>query len=396
MAMQSQSPRSSMSGYGMKRNRGLGRAAKVLILLAVIAAGAFFFWGGDGDEGSAGERDIIDRSANLAGADDPGLGSAGTLTPPAPNATPPAVLDFNEPAPVPVIKPNPEALEIKPDPTSQQAVREAERALPQPKPFTSGADAKTLYNRGDKLIADGDPVGGRSVLSRLLFAPDLKLADRDAMAVRNRLNEVNADLFWSSNVVEGDPITRLYKNEGLFLSQIGPKFRVPYQLLETINDLPANRLQADHVIKVVQGPLHARVVKHLFLMDLYALDPQGLPVYICSFPVGLGENDKTPVGNWQVTHNNKVVNPSWRDDQSGEFFTSDNPDNPIGDYWIAIHGLDDTNKNKKGFGIHGTTEPTSIGTEASRGCIRLADDDIKLVYSMLTDHSQGSTVQIVP
>ncbi|MEL7088652.1 MAG: L,D-transpeptidase family protein, partial [Planctomycetota bacterium] len=365
-----------------------------------------FFWGGDDTapdaDGRMTERDIVDRSATLAGADRDAVDS---LTPPAPNVQPPAVLDFSRPEPVPEIEPTPtvRAEPVQPDPTVQQAVREVERALPKPQSFKfsgggggGGADAATLYNRGDRLIAEGDLIGGRSALSRLLFAPDLQLADRDAMAVRNRLNEVNAELFWSPEITEGDPITRPYQNGGLFLSQIGPRFRVPYQLLEIVNDLPANRLQADHVIKVVQGPLHARVIKSQFLMDLYALDPQGRPVYICSFPVGLGEKDKTPEGNWQVTKGSKVVNPSWRDDQNGEFFAPDDPKNPIGDYWIAIHGLDDGNKNKRGFGIHGTIDPDSIGTEASRGCIRLADDDIELVFSMLTDHSEGSTIQIVP
>ena len=404
MAMQSQTPRSSMAGYGMKRRKGLGKPAKVLILLAVTAAGAFFFWGGDdGTADDPGVGDIpADTAPRLAGVND-----AGPNEPtPTPNAVPPAVLDFGRSDPAPQIKPNPTTpshsetaersvseaappVEPKPNPTRTESTR------PQPRPFVSGADAATLYNRGDQLIAEGDLVGGRTALSRLLFAPDLKLADGDAMAVRNRLNDINAELFWSPDVTEGDPITRLYKNEGLLMGSIGPKFRVPYQLLEIINGIPANRLQADHVLKVVQGPLHARVIKHQFIMDLYALDPQGLPVYICSFPVGLGENDKTPPGNWQVTKGSKVDNPSWRDDETGEFFTSDDPKNPIGDFWIAIHGLDESNKNKRGFGIHGTIEPESIGQEASRGCIRLKDADIKLVFSMLTDHSQGSTIQIV-
>jgi len=40
---------------------------------------------------------------------------------------------------------------------------------------------------------------------------------------------------------------------------------------------------------------------------------------------------------------------------------------PIGTRWIGL--------NKKGYGIHGTNEPRSIGRAASHGCIRLRNRD---------------------
>jgi lipoprotein-anchoring transpeptidase ErfK/SrfK len=40
---------------------------------------------------------------------------------------------------------------------------------------------------------------------------------------------------------------------------------------------------------------------------------------------------------------------------------------PIGTRWIGL--------NKKGYGIHGTNEPRSIGRAASHGCIRLGNRD---------------------
>ena len=112
--------------------------------------------------------------------------------------------------------------------------------------------------------------------------------------------------------------------------------------------------------------------------------------------MGLGKNDKTPVGAFKVTTGKKVANPNWRDDETGEFYDSDNPLNPIGEFWVPIEGTEAKTKNKKGFGIHGTIDPTSIGKEASRGCIRLGDADVELVFYLLTDHSESSTVNIQP
>ncbi len=423
MAMQSQNNRLGSRGGNRSSRSGLGKLPKIGILVLVLVGAGYFFWSGDGTQITGKPANPADQTAapptgdpadvqtstaesrlaadpalsDLAGLSAPGRRPANP-TPPAstikanpqlPTTPPRSAADGGSPRPAS----NPE---IKPDPQVQQAAQTAVQSLPKPRPFDSGADAATLYNRGDQLIASGDLVGGRRVLSRLLFASNLQLSDRDADVIRQRLDDVNNTIFWTNDFVEGCPITKPYKNDGAFLSRIGVQFRVPYQLLEVINGIQAEQLRADHVLKVVQGPIHGRVTKHSFKLDLYALDPEGLPVYLTSFPVGLGKDDKTPLGNWQVVAGSKVVNPDWRDDLNGEYYTSDNPDNPIGEYWIKIRGLDDANRGKQGFGIHGTIEPASIGSEASRGCIRLADDDIKMVFNMLTDHSDGSTIQIVP
>lgn len=422
--------------------RGLGKLTKILLLAAVVVGLVFFFWGGAPEDGvESSTRGNADTPPDSLASTDlqstvPGLVTAPPLLPRgnqtlptntrqpitpiqplpanadngdlklrygsspgratqstiAPGVTPIRTRDTVSP---PDTSPAPE--QPAADPGLSKAVREMADSMPvppAPRRFTSGADAATLYNRGDKLIADGNAVEGRAVLSRLLFADNLDLSATDAAAVRQRLTEVNRDLFWSRNINPNDTITQAFKNDGKFLSQIGVEHRVPYQLLEIVNNMDARNLQSEQTIKVVRGPLHARVSKGKFLMDVYAVDPAGMPVYLCSFNVGLGQN--TPLGNWQVTKASKVVNPSWKDELNGEFFAADNPENPVGEYWIAIHGLDDSNAEKRGFGIHGTIDPDSIGKEESRGCIRLIDDDIQRVFYMLTDHSQGSTVQIVP
>ena len=48
---------------------------------------------------------------------------------------------------------------------------------------------------------------------------------------------------------------------------------------------------------------------------------------------------------------------------------------PVGTRWIGL--------NLKGYGIHGTNAPRSIGRAASHGCIRLRNRDVERLYSML-------------
>ncbi|MEM9418878.1 MAG: L,D-transpeptidase family protein [Planctomycetota bacterium] len=395
-----------------RRRGGMGKAPKILLLAAVLVGVVYFFWGGDSDTTPAADA-AGTPAESIASTDLPSLepkrsdlitapplpvlpANTNTTPEPRPEIRPIQPLPEPTPEPQPIrAEPTPEPVKpVQADPGVVQAVKDLTEAIPAPKPFTSGADAATLYNRGDQLIADGELIEGRSLLSRLLFAENLKLSAADANAVRQRLAEVNRELLWTRQITDGDTITKPFQNDGKYLSQIGVQHRVPYQLLERINNMNARNLQKDQIIKVIQGPLHARVSKTRFVMDVYAIDAQGMPVFVQSFPVGLGKN--TPMGNWEVIKGSKVQNPSWKDELNGDYFASDDPENPIGEYWIAIEGLDDANRNKRGFGIHGTIEPDSIGKEESRGCIRLLDEDIEMVYYMLTDHSQGSTVQIVP
>lgn len=39
--------------------------------------------------------------------------------------------------------------------------------------------------------------------------------------------------------------------------------------------------------------------------------------------------------------------------------------------------------NRKGYGIHGTNEPRSIGRAASHGCIRMSNRDITQFFEMV-------------
>lgn len=97
---------------------------------------------------------------------------------------------------------------------------------------------------------------------------------------------------------------------------------------------------------------------------------------IAAYPVTIGSaKTESPMGEWIVR--GVVKWPTFRYDkamlQHGErsshfHLLPPGPRNPVGVIWIAL--------NKKGIGIHGTSDPDSIGRSASHGCIRLANWDI--------------------
>jgi lipoprotein-anchoring transpeptidase ErfK/SrfK len=89
------------------------------------------------------------------------------------------------------------------------------------------------------------------------------------------------------------------------------------------------------------------------------------------FPVAVGSDQTpSPTGSYEIAkrlerptfyHPGQVIPP-------GE-------NNPLGPRWIGL--------NVKGYGIHGTNVPSSVGKAASHGCIRLRNRDVVQLYAMV-------------
>jgi lipoprotein-anchoring transpeptidase ErfK/SrfK len=94
-------------------------------------------------------------------------------------------------------------------------------------------------------------------------------------------------------------------------------------------------------------------------------------VVIATFAVAVGAAESpSPTGEFQII--NRVANPTYY--HPGNVIRS-GKDNPVGTRWVGL--------NRKGYGIHGTNAPESIGQATSHGCIRLRNRDMELLFTML-------------
>jgi lipoprotein-anchoring transpeptidase ErfK/SrfK len=97
------------------------------------------------------------------------------------------------------------------------------------------------------------------------------------------------------------------------------------------------------------------------------------------YTVSVGKaSTPSPAGEFQIT--NRVVSPTYY--HPGVVIPA-GPENPLGTRWIGL--------SKKGFGIHGTNEPRSIGRAASHGCIRMRRADVEDLFARIRP---GDTVVI--
>lgn len=86
-----------------------------------------------------------------------------------------------------------------------------------------------------------------------------------------------------------------------------------------------------------------------------------------TYPVGVGKMvTATPKGNYTII--NKAVNPG----------------GPFGARWMGL--------SKRGYGIHGTNNPASIGKYVSHGCIRMYNKDVIELYNLVPI---GTSVRII-
>lgn len=158
------------------------------------------------------------------------------------------------------------------------------------------------------------------------------------------------------------------------LQRIAEQYDVPWQLLAKINGISdPQRLRSGQTLKVVRGPFSASVELDDYVLTLW-VDGR----YAGRFPIGIGQDNSTPTGEFVVR--GKVENPTYYGPD--QVIDADDPANPLGDYWIDLGNQ---------IGLHGTNEPDSIGRSESRGCIRLSPQDVEDVFDIL---SIGSTVVI--
>lgn len=78
----------------------------------------------------------------------------------------------------------------------------------------------------------------------------------------------------------------------------------------------------------------------------------------------------SPTGEFRIV--SRVSNPTYY--HPGVMIPG-GKNNPVGTRWLGL--------SLKGYGIHGTNVPSSIGHAASHGCIRLRNRDIERLFAML-------------
>jgi len=98
-----------------------------------------------------------------------------------------------------------------------------------------------------------------------------------------------------------------------------------------------------------------------------ALIERGQVVKVYATAVGAAASP-TPTGTYKIAQ--RVPNPTWYG-PAGQV-VGPGKGNPVGTRWMGL--------SRKGYGIHGTNKPQSIGLRSSHGCIRMRNRDVEDLF----------------
>lgn len=205
------------------------------------------------------------------------------------------------------------------------------------------------------------------------------LGEANRAKVEQRLTLLNQELVFGPLPVSGAIFHTVDRGDAI--STIGAKYGVNWTLIAAIN-----RIEKPYVIrkgqklKILKGKVTILVEKHMADAKkprtanwgprlTWYLDG----IWIATYPCCVGEGNRTPAGRYVITRMD--IDPDWRDPEDGKVYRFGHPKNIIGSRWMALEGM-----GTEGLGIHGTTLPESIPGYTSKGCIRLLNKDVEVLY----------------
>lgn len=135
------------------------------------------------------------------------------------------------------------------------------------------------------------------------------------------------------------------------------------------------------------NPAQVTVLAHQFKivveLDNHRITVTNADQVIMQTKIGVGRaNTPTPGGRYYIK---ELIRPCYSDGKGGTCVQTDA--GPYGPYAYGLSGfspvLTDYRGGRGELGIHGTNEPDKIGTDVSKGCIRMNNDEIRKLAKIL-------------
>ena len=158
------------------------------------------------------------------------------------------------------------------------------------------------------------------------------------------------------------------------LERIARKFKTTVDLIKKGNDLQRPVLHPGDRLRVFKGTFTLAISKSRNDLVVKVNDR-----FFKRYRVGTGKFGTTPVGTFVIA--DKIEQPPWwRPD--GKMIPFGDKENVLGTRWMSLQATSATNA-VRGYGLHGTWEPETIGKQASAGCVRLANSDVEELFLLV-------------
>lgn len=308
-----------------------------LLLLLIVAVGFAYFMG----QRSATQPPTLEPAA---------IEPAAALTP-APETEAPTVI-------------TPSSAPVAPAPASTPVAEPAPAPAPTPAPVVE-AEPKASPANADLTAAEEARKAGRLQEAREKAQAVLDQNPGHAQA-EQVLGAIHTELLFSPRPMpeKSDYVVQ----PGDSLDRIARKYNTTVELIQKGNNVRGALIKAGDRMRVFSGEWAIRVNK---TRNDLVLTMNGK--FFKRYRVGTGEYSKTPVGEFRIV--DRLAQPTWWH-PDGRTIPFGDPENLLGTHWLAL--------DIKGYGIHGTWEPDTVGKQSSLGCVRLANPDVEELFTLVT------------
>ena len=215
-------------------------------------------------------------------------------------------------------------------------------------------EAEAFQQRGSLLEA-------KEIYQRLM---EMSLPLEQLNAVQKKLEDLNVAILFSGVKIDGSQFYEVAPGDTL--TKISKQFNVTVDVIKRANNIKDSMIRPGMKLRVLDGTFSIFVDKS---QNILILKYNGNVVK--TYSVSTGSNNCTPVGTFKIT--TKLVDPVWYRD--GKAIPPTSPDNILGTRWLGF--------DLPGYGIHGTVAPQDIGKQVTEGCVRMRNEEVEELYSLM-------------
>ncbi len=219
-----------------------------------------------------------------------------------------------------------------------------------------------LLERAEKFYQEGKLLKARDIYHDILESSQPGSFPRDE--IQKKLEELNMNIIFSRLETKDSKFYTV--KQGDSLHKIAKKFGTTVELIKKSNGLSTSKIYPGDKLKIIRSPFSVRIDKSDNTLQLRLGNR-----IIKNYSVATGADNITPVGEFTIK--NKLIKPTWF--HAGAVVSSDSPENILGTRWMGF--------DLRGYGIHGTTLPKTIGSQSTAGCIRMFNHDVEELYSLI-------------
>ncbi len=293
-----------------------------------------------------------------------------SVTPPVePAPTPPPV---SAPAPAPEPQKQPEPVPVPPAPPPPPIPAPVPEpvpvapvvAMPAPTPLPPGAEAAQRLAEARDLCKNDRCLQARDLCLQLLE----KNKDGALRAEAEKLlGEIHITLAFSKRPMPEK--TDYTVQNGDTLGGLAKKFTTTKEMIRKSNNFAGDVIRIGDRFRILGAKWAVTVSKNSNDLLVTMNDK-----FFKRYRVGTGQYSMTPTGTFHVV--SRLEHPTWYR-AGGSPIPFGDTNNVLGTHWISL--------DIPHYGIHGTWETNTIGTQSSQGCIRLLNDQVAELYILLPE-----------